>query len=309
MRECDEMTARFLCALKGGEVPHAILIAGPEGSGRTRLAERAAALLCAGTEDANVLSSCPDFFRLGREKYKVDDIRALREELSKRPFREDAWRVVLLEGAHRMEQAPQNALLKTLEEPPLRTVFLLTGMETGLLPTIRSRCMILRLNGGGEAVAINALIAEGCPEGRARLLARISGGVVGRALLLYREEGLMDLRNTALSIMMEAIAGRIPASLSLPKGEEGKNRASLLLDFFLSFLGDLQRMALSLPPRENPDLAEKLRRCMQNFTSARIQGMIKLVLQAKEHMNYNVKPEQVIDSLLIGFCKQNAEAG
>ncbi|MBR0026125.1 MAG: hypothetical protein IJP37_03095, partial [Clostridia bacterium] len=101
MKEYSGITARFLAALKDGQIPHAILIAGPEGSGRTRLAERAAALLCTGSEEADALASCPDFFRLGQEKYKVDDIRALREELTKRPFREGEWRVVLMEQAHR----------------------------------------------------------------------------------------------------------------------------------------------------------------------------------------------------------------
>jgi len=309
MQEYSGITARFLTALKEGQIPHAILIAGPEGSGRTHLAERAAALLCTGSENADALSSCPDFFRLGQEKYKVDDIRALREELTKRPFREGEWRVVLMEQAHRMEQAPQNALLKTLEEPPLRTVFLLTGVEMGLLPTIRSRCTILRLSGNREEDTAAALMREGCPEGQAKLLAKISGGLLGRAMRFYREEGLMSFRSDALSMMLTAAHGQIPPNLSFPRGEEGKERAMLLLDLFLSFLGDMQRMELSLPVRENPDLEDRLARGTQNFTSGRIQSMIKLVLQAKEHMNYNVKPEQAIDSLLIGFCKQNAEAG
>ena len=308
MQQHNGMTARFLSALKEGHIPHAILIAGPEGSGRTQLAMRAAALLCTGSEDTDALSSCPDFFRLGQEKYKVDDIRALREELTKRPFREGEWRVVLMEQAHRMEQAPQNALLKTLEEPPLRTVFLLTGVEMGLLPTIRSRCTILRLSGSSEGDAVKALVKEGCPEGQARLFVKISGGLQGRAMRFYREEELMVFRRDALSVLLAAAAGRIPASLSFPKGEEGKERAQLMLDLFLSFLGDLQRMKLSLPIKENTDIEQELRRAMQNFTSGRIQGMIKLVLQAKEHMNYNVRPEQAVDSLLIGICRQNAEA-
>lgn len=309
MRGRRDQETRFLNALCGGHIPHSILIAGPETDCCTRLAERAAALLCTGGDEPSALASCPDFFRLGQEKYKVDDIRALREELTKRPFHEDAWRVALMEQAHHMEQAAQNALLKTLEEPPERTVFLLTGVEMGLLPTIRSRCMILRLPESGAEDTAAALMKEGCPEDRARMLAGISGGLQSRAMQFYREEGLTAFRRDALPILLGAAAGKLPASLVFPKGEEGKARASLLLDLFLSFLGDMQRIAFSLPPRENQDMEEELRRAAQNFTSGQIQSMIKLALQTKERMNYNVKPEQAIDSLLISFCRQNSEAG
>lgn len=309
MRGQADKETRFLNALCSGHIPHAVLITGPESGRCARLAERAAALLCTGREEPSALASCPDFFRMGQEKYKADDIRALQDELAKRPFREQAWRVALLEQAHRMEPPPQNILLKTLEEPPERTVFLLTGVEMGLLPTIRSRCMILRLPASGEEDTVSALMKEGCQEGQARMLARISGGLQDRAMQFYREEGLAAFRTEALSMMLGAAAGKLPAPLVFPKSEEGKARASLLLDMFLSFLGDMQRMSLSLPPSENLDMERELRRAMQNFTSGRIQGMIKLTIQTKERMNYNVKPEQAIDSLLIGFCRQNTEAG
>lgn len=91
----------------------------------------------------------PDFHHVtsdtskARPVIRIDSVRALQEQINKAPQR--ACRVVWIEDAQDMGKEAQNSLLKVLEDPPPKVVFLLSGQEAGLLPTVRSRCMLLRV--------------------------------------------------------------------------------------------------------------------------------------------------------------------
>ena len=134
---------RLLASIAGGTATHAHLLTGPWADHCTALALQAAALCCTGTADPALLSRCPGYLQLGPEPILVDHIRELEERLSYRL--EDGQRqCVTLLHVHDMNTAAQNAFLKTLEEPPPQTLFLLAGREAGVLPTIRSRCTVWR---------------------------------------------------------------------------------------------------------------------------------------------------------------------
>ena len=121
----------------------------------------------------------------------VDEVRRLRQFLSM-SAEPGAWRIVIVDSADELHNSAANALLKSLEEPPPRTIFLLITAEPGrLLPTIRSRCRVLTLEAleaaDLRAAAMQALEAEEKPEPSAaewRFLERIAGGSVRRALSL-----------------------------------------------------------------------------------------------------------------------------
>ena len=144
----------------GGRAPHAALITGIAGAGKRTLARLlACALLCvgegqrpcmqckgcrrvlAGTHPDLLTPSCTDKDRT----IKVDHLREVLRALSFHAL--EGRRVILLENAQRMTVQAQNALLKSLEEPDGETHFILTASgETGILPTVRSRCVLLRIN-------------------------------------------------------------------------------------------------------------------------------------------------------------------
>lgn len=155
----ENIVARWIAHLPTSG-SHAYLITG---KGRADAARSAsAALLCerGGESACGVCQSCrltvgdnhPDFLQVrcqdGEKQIKIDVIRALIADCHVAPrfFRKVIW----IDEAHTMNAHAQNALLRTLEEPPANVHFFLTGAESGLLPTIRSRCALLRL-GGGEA--------------------------------------------------------------------------------------------------------------------------------------------------------------
>ena len=168
-----------------GRPPHAILIVGPPSVGKTTLAEDLAAGLLCRSEDpaARPCRSCrscrmlaggnhPDLHRLGPEgaagQVVIGDptdpraargVRDLVRELALLPV-EGGPRVAIVEGASRMNEDAQNALLKTLEEPPPEVVLVLCAdEEETLLPTVRSRCARIRLGPTGPR-EIEALLGE-----------------------------------------------------------------------------------------------------------------------------------------------------
>ena len=192
----------LLRSMEQGRLSHAYLIAGEEGSGRKSLAEAFAAwLLCEDPKDGpcGACRSCrmmsagshPDFKRVRAAKATglgVGEIRQqVVEDMLVRPYA-GAYKIYLIEEADRMTPEAQNALLKTLEEPPeYGMILLIASREEGFLPTILSRCVTLHTVPVPEEAVEEALAGEDMDEGRRRFLARISQGYIGRALELARD--------------------------------------------------------------------------------------------------------------------------
>jgi len=202
----------FLAARASGRMHHAWLLAGPQGVGKARFAEMAARRLLAEAAGPPVgapglevpddhpiarlldAGSHPDFAkleRLAREKSEtlarnisVDQVRGLQRLLSTTPSLSD-WRVILVDSIDDMERSAANALLKNLEEPPANTVFLLVSHAPGrLLPTIRSRCRLLRF-GRLDAGDMKAALDDALPEADAAEIATLVAlgeGAPGTAL-------------------------------------------------------------------------------------------------------------------------------
>jgi DNA polymerase-3 subunit delta' len=205
--------AALAAAAASGRLPHAWLLAGPPGIGKATLGYRFARWLLAGAPPAapplHLPAEHPAFRRVlagahadlralrpGTEGgvkrvIRVDEVRAAIRFLAMTPA-EGGWRVLLVDGADAMQPGAANALLKTLEEPPPRSVVMLTAVAPDrLLPTIRSRCRRLDLAPIGEeatARVLARLLPEMAAAERAAL-ARLAEGSPGRALLLAEGEG------------------------------------------------------------------------------------------------------------------------
>jgi DNA polymerase-3 subunit delta' len=217
----DEAMREFADSLAGGRMHHAWLIVGPEGIGkatlayhfaRTVLAEREAGQ-CAEVVDADhpvfrkiAALSHPNLLLLRRsyndktKRYSqfigVDEVRRLKAFLGNTAG-EEGWRVVIVDRADDLNQNAANALLKALEEPPPRTLFLLVSSAEGRLPvTIRSRARALRVASLGEEDlerAVQAALVRDDQKADAKTLATalaLSQGSVRRALELVSGDGI-----------------------------------------------------------------------------------------------------------------------
>jgi DNA polymerase III subunit delta' len=138
---------------------------------------------------------------------KIDEIREMVDRASFRPF-EGRRRVVIIDQADALVVPAQNALLKTLEEPPSASVFvLITARPDVLLPTVRSRCPVLRFRPLNAADIAAALVTRGATEREARAVAATADGSLGRALQASAGD-LVEAREVARRVLMHAAGAR-----------------------------------------------------------------------------------------------------
>ncbi len=198
----------FRAHLKGGCVPNAYLLAGPDGVGKRRLAlEMAKALNCAaeGERPCEACAPCrqiergthPDVHVVegagAAQQIRLDDVRHVLGRLALRPY-SARMQVALLDGADRITEEAANALLKVLEEPPATSRFLLTTSRLACcLPTIISRCQVIRCRALSPEV-IEALAGQDLPgdPAAARTIARRCGGSLSRARALAQRWPLLQ---------------------------------------------------------------------------------------------------------------------
>ncbi|MGI6461650.1 MAG: DNA polymerase III subunit delta' [Candidatus Hydrogenedentales bacterium] len=212
--------------LSRGRIPNALLFWGPGGVGKALTAlELAKALNCTErTDDAcgaclpcrKVMNGNHPDVKLVTPKAKsriipVEDIRDVNEICSLRPF-EAQWRAVIFHDAERLNPPAQNHFLKMLEEPPGRTLFILISeFPRDLLPTIRSRCQLVRFRSLRPETVLDLLRRErDLSPDRAEALAALSLGRMDRALDLVDT----DKRDQALEIITQLRAGGDPVELA-----------------------------------------------------------------------------------------------
>lgn len=308
---------RFLNGIREGKTPHAILIAGLPGSGRAALARRAAALYCTGQDDPALLINSPQYRELSGEAVGVEAVRELMKDAAMQGFNGQRRAFVLLD-AHRMSQQAQNALLKIFEEPPADTLMLLSGNEEGLLPTVRSRCMILRL-GARPVPAVEAnLRAGGASAEAARLAAALSDGVMGLAesfaaedYLRFRQEALILLERALFEIspfadaasLITIAGGGDEETDTAEQKKRGKRpdagRARALLEIWQSLSRDALLTKLGAAEEiKNMDAKTLIGRMAARFTSAQIQGIIEMLGMALKRLYAKANPRMTLDLVL-----------
>jgi DNA polymerase-3 subunit delta' len=275
----DAARAEFGEALISGRLHHAWLLVGPEGVGKATLAYHLAREVLAHGEEggahAPIAADHPVFRKvagLGHpnlllirrswvEKTKrysqwigVDEVRRLRNFLG-HSAGETGWRVVIVDRADDLNQNAANAILKALEEPPLRTLFLLVATAEGRIPvTIRSRCRTLRVTGLDREVlegAVRAALERDDHDVDAKTLSTalaLSQGSVRRALELATGEGIALYRDivTALAKLPE-LDGQAAHKLAERIGGFGADneRLELFLSLLLGLIERLIRTAAS----------------------------------------------------------------
>jgi DNA polymerase-3 subunit delta' len=271
--------ADFLDAVTTQRLHHAWLITGPRGVGKATLAWRIARFLLAHqdeAEDAGTLDvdpahpvarrvmalSDPGLFLLRRgandkgdrlaAEIRVSEVRKLGNFLALSAA-DGGRRVVIVDTADDLNTQAANALLKMLEEPPERTVMLLVSHQpSGLLPTIRSRCRVLRLTPLGAEDMATALDQAGVtPEGDPMALAELSGGSVGAAVRLLNLGGLGTYAELGglfetLPRLDQARALKLAENAAMRGAEERRDLLFSLTDLFMTRLA--RTGALGAPP-------------------------------------------------------------
>lgn len=204
-------------AVTENKVSHAYILNGERGSGKKMLANLfATTLLCEkqGPDPCNACHSChqaesgnhPDIIRVTHEKpstISVDDIRRqVNEDIQIKPY-QGPYKIYIIAEADLMTVQAQNALLKTIEEPPAYAViFLLTENAEALLPTITSRCVMLKLRNIRDTLIRKYLMETmHVPDYKADMCTAFAQGNMGRAIMLASSDHFNEIREEAVQLL------------------------------------------------------------------------------------------------------------
>jgi DNA polymerase-3 subunit delta' len=210
------------------EMTHAWIFTGPPGSGRSLAAVAFAQALICPNQGCGTCNECrnakagghPDVEIIRTEglSIKVEEIRELLTRVAWAPSM-GGWRVVVMEDADRLTESAANALLKAIEEPGTRTVWLLCAPTLhDLLPTIRSRCRHIQLHTPSDEAVTKVLInRDGITPAMAQFAARVSQGHIGRAKYLATNESVRSNRAALmrLPIQLNSLAAAFKAAQHL----------------------------------------------------------------------------------------------
>ncbi|MFQ5657227.1 MAG: DNA polymerase III subunit delta' [Candidatus Methylomirabilales bacterium] len=303
-------------AIETGRLPHALLFTGPKGVGRFRTAVTVAkALNCLGGAKGDCCDQCPACVKIEKgihpdvhvlapegASLKIDQIRGLTQEATRTPY-EGRRKAFILDQAETMTEQAQNALLKTLEEPPGVTVLTLIAPDSSaLLSTIASRCSQIRFAPLPESTIAACLQEQGCDQGEAHVLAGLAGGSLGRA---------QELR----SIPLQEVHHLVEQAFALPPGKtlpileltdrvvRKKETLPLFLEVLLAWCRDLTVSRLTdrdaLLVYRNREAA--LRRLSEQLGTSQLVAMYQMVKQTLDGVGRYANPRLSLEVMLLKF--------
>ncbi len=302
-------------ALESGRVPTAYLFTGPPGCGRKQVAlALAASLNCengplaCGTCQACHQQSAGTFIDLhlasplpGKTEIVIGQVREIIEKACLMPM-QGRNSVFIVDDAHTMNLNATNAFLKTLEEPPATSRFILIAPNRdSVLPTISSRCQTLIFAPLGQKVLIELLLEAGLPEERANLLAGMARGSMDRALA-YHAQKVPE----KLAAEFEPLASLHSAddSLILDLAERwGKKRndATGILEFMAQWYRDMMILSVGGPRDQviHQGHFEALENGVQAIGRNALPFILEAVEDAREDLSRNSNVELTLDRLLL----------
>lgn len=295
---------------------HAYLFSGPEGIGKKLVAVRFAAMLnCPQLQD-DPSASCAVCRRMRDEKHpdfiiekplrgmiRIDRVRQVQSFFQFAPI-EGFYRVAIIDDAHSMNRAAQNALLKTLEEPPPgRVLVLVTSKPFLLLPTVRSRCRRIRFGPIRNDILTEILQRQGLDPDKVSLVAATSGGSVARALEMS-ESHFLDLRRQMIDMLADSQSGGIRANLELSAEiSKDKNLALDAIGIAISWVRDLSAAKESSVGSGviNSDLLDRIVLSAEHLTREQLFSIYDELVKASElvEAEINVNRNLVMDVLLL----------
>ena len=302
-------------ALGNGRLHHAYLFVGPEGVGKRTVAialakalhcEEAAKDFCGGCAACARIQNGnhPDVrvveILAGKKEISIQQVREVERDLNFRSF-SGKRKIAIIDPATSMNLSAQNALLKTLEEPPQDSLLILIAANAGgLLPTLRSRC--LRLPFGPltrDAVAEFLITNKGIEKEEARFLAAVSMGSLGAALRLDKEEFLERRRSWAEKVSSLTSGNYRAASEAAEAIASNKEEALQFLEWAETWYRDLLIHTVTENSAEtvNVDMLAQIQSQSANGEVERLLSTFAQTARAAGRIQRNLNRRMVLESL------------
>lgn len=314
----EQLKGHLQNAIEGNKISHAYIINGERSSGKEFIARIfAMALQCekGGTEPCGECHSCkqalsnnqPDIIYISHEKPNtigVEDIRTqINGDVDIKPYSSPCKIYIMNEGEKMTVQA-QNALLKTLEEPPEYAVILiLTTNVEAMLPTILSRCVVLNMKPVPDALVKKYLMEElGVPDYKANICVAFARGNIGKAKLLASSEEFEKVKDEAITLVKYINDMEINEIVkAIKKISEYKFDVNDYLDILSAWYRDvlLFKATKDVNSLIFKEEIQQIMRVSDRSTYEGIETIVNALQQAKKRLEANVNFDLTMELLLL----------
>ncbi len=307
--------------LRHGRTRQAYLFTGTASIGKTTLAHAfASALNCANPSvDSRPCGECrscrlmssgnhPDMIYSELDSttgaLKIETLRDIMRRLSLKPY-DARYRIAILSNFEKARGQAQDAILKTLEEPPpFAIIILLANTTESTLATIQSRCQVVYLRPVASDTIRDTLIERfGSDPEKASVLARLSGGRMGWAISAAQDEGILDQRAKALEMLEGALGNSRKDRFKLAE-DLSKDKLALrpLLELWQTYWRDLLLMTLNSPVKPvNVDRLTQLERFSRRLDSAGVERALKTTQEAMRLLETNANVRLLLEVLMLDY--------
>lgn len=312
----DQLISYLKNSVKNGSVGHAYCLDGPQGIGKSTVALAfSKAVLCKSLDDkpCNSCSVClkvnhlnhPDLHIIEPEGVSIKNkqIEDFQHEIQLKPY-ESNRKIFIIKNANGMTVSAQNRLLKTLEEPPeYALIILLSSNVNGFLPTIKSRCQILKFKRvPAEEIASVLVNRYKVSEEEAKILATFSHGIMGNALQLMESSEFREDREEIVKIIEDLL--NKDKFIALKSSEffiEKKDKIYDYLDIILLWFRDL--LVLKETNSEqllvNIDKKSTLQSHLNFIADEKISDIIDIIEKTKKDIKANANLQLAIEMMLL----------
>ncbi len=324
----DRAVSLLQRSLETGSVSHAYMFIGPAHSGKMTMAiDLAKALNCEGVEKpcgqcepcrkitdlkhadvqvVGIAADDPSTESKSKTEISIEQIRQIQHTASLPPF-EGKYRIYIIENAELLSVEAANALLKTLEEPESKIVFVLLVTDSGLLPeTVVSRCQPVEFISVPSLTITESLISKwGIHPEKAKLLARLSRGRFGWAVSAAQDERLIEQRSEMVETMLDTIDSDIETRFTLctqlaSKFSSDRKYVFERLDILLDLWRDMLLLKTDLlDDITNIDRKDELMRMTSERSLSAIGRFIQTIRRANIELKQNANPRLVLEVLML----------
>lgn len=314
IRGHQDIKKYFKKAIKADKLSHSYIFEGPKGIGKKSMAlALAKSLLCQGEQKpCGKCKACtlveadthPDIIKVEKDTRttKIDTIRdQLVKSMDVKPY-QGPYKIIIVTEADTITVEGQNAMLKTIEEPPsYGIVILITENLAKLLPTIKSRCIHLRFNPLSQAEVMDYLEDYDLDPSQKEIYAQFAEGSIGITKKLIEDENFLEERKKSISYLLDLQKADLMKLYDIQKAIcEDKEFTISLLEFWLLWYRDLAILkATGEGNLYYLDYKSHLLDMSSKLTYNTIDRHIKLIKDATIQINQNIYTTFVIENLLL----------
>ena len=274
-------------SIKSNMISHAYMFEGPSGVGKNTMARGLATTLL---EMENLFNS-PDYIEITPDgnSIKIAQIRKLQSDILVKPYK--SYKIYVIDEAQKMTVEAQNALLKTLEEPPkYAIIILITNNKESLLDTIKSRCEIIKFTPIPLVEVADYLTQTGVDKNRASLLANFSRGSMQKAIELSESEDFHIMRDEVQKYVETFLTGSMLDIMDIQSSiEKYKDNITNVLDLLVNYFRDIMMVKENVDSSMiiNLDRLVFIKNMSTKITYSQLSKIIDIIEETKNKLRSN----------------------